>query len=393
MRKIAVVTVGRSDFGIYAPVLRAIEDDPTLELQLIVGGAHLTGQFGWTVNEITAQGFEISDKVDMLLSADTPEAVATSMGLGTMGFAQSYARLDPDIIVVLGDRFEMHSAASAAVPLGIPLAHIHGGEVTEGAIDEAFRHAITKYSHLHFVSTKQYARRVIQMGEEPWRVVVSGAPGLDNLRTLLLPDRQELEKRVGLELSQPPLLVTYHPVTLGQDNTESQLQNLLGALNEVNSPIVFTYPNADAQSGVILKMIREFLTRHPAAGIVDNLGTRAYFGMMNEAAAMVGNSSSGIVEAASFRLPVVNIGERQRGRCHERNVINVGYSREEIMEGISKALSPSFRDELADLVNPYGDGNAAEHIVNRLRTVPLDERILRKKFYDLSSADAYKDAA
>lgn len=393
MRRIAVVTVGRSDFGIYAPVLRAIEDDPALELQLIVGGAHLTGQFGWTVNEITAQGFEISDKVDMLLSADTPEAVATSMGLGTMGFARAYTRLDPEIIVVLGDRFEMHSAAAAAVPLGIPLAHIHGGEVTEGAIDEAFRHAITKYSHLHFVSTEQYARRVIQMGEEPWRVTVSGAPALDNLRTLSLPDRNELEQRVGLELSPAPLLVTYHPVTIGQDNTESQLENLLGALDRVDCPIVFTYPNADAQSGLILKMIREFLSRHPAARIVDNLGTRAYFGMMNQAAVMVGNSSSGIVEAASFRLPVVNIGERQRGRYHERNAIDVGYGREEILEGIHKALSPAFRDELADLVNPYGDGNAAERVVDRLRTVPLDERILRKKFYDLSSVDAYKDAA
>jgi len=393
MRRIAVVTVGRSDFGIYAPVLRAIEDDPSLRLQLIVGGAHLTGQFGWTVNEITAQGFEISDKVDMLLSADTPAAVATSMGLGTMGFARSYARLDPDIIIVLGDRFEMHAAASAAVPLGIPLAHIHGGEVTEGAIDEAFRHAITKYSHLHFVSTEQYARRVIQMGEEPWRVTVGGAPGLDNLRTLSLPDRQELEERVGLELSQPPLLVTYHPATLERDNTESQMQNLLGALNEVDCPIVFTYPNADAQGGLILKMIREFLSRHPAARVVDNLGTRAYFGMMNQAAAMVGNSSSGIVEAASFRLPVVNVGERQRGRYHERNVIDVGYSREEILQGIVEALSPSFRDGLTDLVNPYGDGNAAERIVDRLRTVPLDERILRKKFCDLSSVDAYKDAA
>lgn len=393
MRRIAVVTVGRSDFGIYSPVLRAIENEPDLHLHLIAAGAHLTGQFGWTVNEITAQGFRISDRINMSLSADTAEAVATSMGLGTIGFAQAYARLCPDIIVVLGDRYEMHAAASTAVPLGIPLAHIHGGEVTEGAIDEAFRHAMTKYSHLHFVATEQYARRVIQMGEEPWRVTVSGAPALDNLSTLSLPDQQELEQRVGLDLSPSPLLVTYHPVTLEQDNTGTELQNLLDALGQVDRPIVFTFPNADARGGLILDMIRQFVSRRPRARIVDNLGTRAYFGMMNQAAAMVGNSSSGIIEAASFRLPVVNVGDRQRGRYHERNVIDVGCSRERILEAINTALSPSFCGSLTDLTNPYGDGHAAERIVNRLRTVPLDERLMWKKFHDLRGIDAHREAA
>jgi UDP-hydrolysing UDP-N-acetyl-D-glucosamine 2-epimerase len=263
----------------------------------------------------------------------------------------------------------------------MPIAHIHGGEITEGAIDDALRHAITKFSHLHFVATERAARRVVQMGEEPWRVTISGAPGLDHVHSLQLPDRKELEELVGLDFTPPPLLVTYHPVTLEPEETETQVANLLGALAEVGHPIVFTYPNADTHNRLIRRMLREFVGRHPQSRIVENLGTRAYFGMMRQAAAMVGNSSSGIIEAASFKLPVVNVGNRQAGREHGRNVIDVGYGREEILQGMRTVLSAGFRTSLADLVNPYGDGHAAERIVERLADVELGDRLIRKRFH------------
>ncbi len=240
MRTIGVVTVSRSDYGSYLPVLREIREDPGLKLHLIVSGMHLSPEFGLTARAIEADGFEINDCVEMLLSSDTPEGISKSMGLGLIGFAQSYACFRPDILLVLGDRFEMHAAALAALPFKIPVAHIHGGEITEGAIDDALRHSITKLSHLHFVSTEEYARRVIQMGEEPWRVIVSGAPSLDNLFNLALLERQELQARFGLFLERDPLLVTYHPVTLEYEQTEWQVNELLAALQAFDLPVVFT---------------------------------------------------------------------------------------------------------------------------------------------------------
>ena len=376
-----MVTVGRSDFGLYTPVLRAIAADPELQLQLIVGGAHLTPESGWTVNAVAEAGFEIADRVDMTLAADTPEAVAIAMGLGTMGFARSYARLKPDILLVLGDRYEMHAAAVAAVPMRIPIAHIHGGEITEGAIDDVFRHAITKYAHLHFVAMEEYARRVVQMGEEPWRVTVSGGPALDNLHNETLLEREQLSAKLAMDLDKPTLLVTYHPVTLEYDDTERQVTNLLAALERCEHQVVLTYPNADTYGQRILPMIREFCDRCPRAKAFANLGTVVYFGLMNHAAAMVGNSSSGICEAASFRLPVVDVGNRQRGRHRAQNVVHTGYEVDEILDGIRRATAPEFRQGLVDLVNPYGDGHAAERIVERLKEVALDERLLAKRFW------------
>lgn len=383
-RTIGVVSAGRADYAICLPVLRRIRADSDLRLHLIISGMHLSPEFGLTVDSIVADGFEIGDRVEMLLSSDTPEGIAKSMGLGTIGFAQLYARFRPDILVVLADRFEMHAAALAALPFRIPVAHIEGGDLTEGAIDDALRHCITKLSHLHFVSTEEYARRVVQLGEEPWRVTVSGAPSLDNLKSLKLLTVSELERKYGISLHPPPLLVTFHPVTLEYEHTHQQISDLLEALKTFDLPIIFTMPNADTSGRVIAQAIKEFAGDHPSRCFVKNLGTRDYLSMMAYAGVMVGNSSSGIIEAPSLGLPVVNIGTRQRGRTRAANVIDVGYGRQEITDAINKALQPTFRNGLRDLVNPYGAGDAAALIVERLKTVPLtEEGILSKKFHDI----------
>jgi UDP-N-acetylglucosamine 2-epimerase (non-hydrolysing)/GDP/UDP-N,N'-diacetylbacillosamine 2-epimerase (hydrolysing) len=388
MRTIGAVTVGRSDYGIYLPILRRIQADPDLKLHLIVSGMHLSSEFGLTVRAIEADGFEIDERVEMLLSSDTPEAIGKSMGLGTIGFAQAFARRRPDILMVLGDRFEMHAAVVAALPFKIPVAHIHGGELTEGAIDDALRHSITKLSHLHFVAIEEYRSRVLQMGEEPWRVIVSGAPSLDNLLSLTLLSRRELEERFGLKLNDSPLLVTYHPVTLEHEQTEWQVGELLAALDASEMPIVVTMPNADTSGRVIGQMIEGFAKVYPKAQVVDNLETQGYFSVMALAAAMVGNSSSGIIEAPSFGLPVVNIGTRQQGRTRGGNVIDVGYGRDEITKGIKRAIAPEFREQLRGLQNPYGDGRASDLIVKHLKEVSLNHRLVNKRFADTSDVSA-----
>jgi len=383
MRTVGVITTGRSDYGIYLPLLRRIKQDPDLKLHLIVSGMHLSPEFGMTVKDIEKDGFEIVERVEMLLSSDTPEGIAKSMGLGTIGFAQIYARFRPDILVALGDRFEMHAAVVAALPFKIPVAHLYGGELTEGAIDDAFRHAITKMSHLHFTATDVYAQRIMQMGEEPWRVTVCGALSLDNLRTTPLLSRDEFADKFAITLPEKFLLVTYHPVTLEYEQTEMQIKELLAALDVIGLPILFTMPNADTGGRAIRKLIDEFLSKHPDSKKIENLGTQGYFSAMALATAMVGNSSSGIVEAASFDLPVVNVGNRQKGRIRGQNVIDVGYSREEIADGIRRAISPDFRASLKGLANPYGQGLAAEAIVDKLKHVELDDRLIQKSFFDL----------
>jgi len=382
MRSIGVVTTARADYGIYLPILRRIEEDPDLHLHLMVSGMHLSPEFGLTINSIREDGFEIGDQVEMLLSSDTPEGIVKSMGLGLIGFAQSFSRFRPDILVVLGDRFEMHTVVVASLPFRIPVAHIHGGESTEGLIDEQIRHSITKMSHLHFPSTEFYAKRIIQMGEEPCRVVVSGAPSIDNLYSYKLFSRNEIKENYGFDLVKPALIVTYHPVTLEYEHTKTQMIELLQALDETNfSTIIFTYPNADTSGRLIIEMITDFVAKHERAHVATNLGTKGYFSLMQHATAMVGNSSSGIIEAASFKLPVVNIGNRQRGRICGKNVIHVGNNRQEIHKGIKKALSPEFKTSLNDLINHYGDGHASERIVQKLKEITIDETFIFKSFY------------
>lgn len=385
MRTISVVTVGRSDYGIYLPILRRIQTDSELVLHLIVSGAHLAPAFGSTINAIQADGFAIGERVEMLLASDSPEGIGKSIGLGVMGFAQAFSRSRPDILLALGDRFEMYAAALAALPFNIPVAHVHGGEVTQGAMDDALRHSLTKLSHLHFVSTPEYGRRVAQLGEEPWRITVSGAPSLDNLRSMVLPTCEQLEAQFDFRLQPAPLLVTFHPVTLESEQTEWQVGELMAALNELDMPVIFTMPNTDTRNGIIRQRITEYVRTHLSAWSVENFGTRNYFGVMQFASAMVGNSSSGLLEAPSFKLPVVNIGTRQTGRVRAKNVIDVDYARAEIVAGIQRAVAPEFRSGLHDLVNPYGDGHAAERIVAGLKGVALDHRLIRKVFCDVGA--------
>ena len=384
MRTIGVVTVARSDYGIYLPLLRLIQKDPGLKLHLIVAGMHWIPEFGSTAKEIEKDGFIIGERVALPLNLDTPEGVATSIGAAVSGYAQCYARKRPDILVVLGDRFEMHAAALGALPFKIPLAHIHGGELTQGAIDDALRHGITKMAHLHFTATEEYAARVKQMGEESWRVVPAGAPALDKIRTMKLLDKKELEKQFGLDLKVPPLLATYHPVTLQYEQTEWQVAEWLKALESFDLPIIFTSPNADTSNRIVRQMIEAFVKTDSRATWVSDFGPIGYFSMMARSRAMVGNSSSGLIEAPSFELPVVNIGIRQEGRVRAQNVIDVGYSFEEIRKGIQKAISPEFKLGLKGMKNPYGNGNASEKIVKVLKEIDLDQKLILKKFLDIS---------
>ena len=383
-----MVTTSRADYGVYVPLLKMIQDDPDLSLHLIVGGMHLSSEFGSTVRIIEQDGFEIVARVDMLSPSDDPEGIAQSMGQGVIEFSRVYSEHRPDILIVLGDRFEMYSAALAALPHKIPVAHIHGGEITRGAIDDALRHSMTKLAHLHFVSAKEYARRVIQLGEEPWRVTVSGAPALDNLRTLQLPSADQLEQEFGLDLGHFPLLVTFHSVTLEFEQTEWQTGELMAALESSGMPVVFTAPNADTGGRIISAEIDRQVQNHPEWRLVDNLGTPNYFALMKVSAAMVGNSSSGMVEAALFGLPVVNIGTRQEGRLRNSNILDVGYRRDEILQGIRKAASPEFRHQASQVDDLYGDGHAAERIVDVLKNVPLDDHLIMKQFVDQPQVSA-----
>lgn len=391
VRTIGAVTGARSDYGLLTPVLKAIAADPELRLKLFVTGMHLSPDFGLTVRDVE-RDFEITERIETLVASDTSEAISKSIGLGVIGFAQTFARHRPDILLVLGDRFETLAAVTAALPFTIPVAHISGGEATEGAVDDAIRNAITKMSHLHFVSLEEYRRRVLQMGEEPWRVTVSGEPGLDNIsRTRVLP-AAEVEAIVGMTLHPAPLLVTFHPTTLEPGEAAAHIAELLAALDSVGMPVVFTAPNADAEGRVIIAAIQDFVSHHSNTRLVTNFGTPAYLSMMRLCAAMIGNSSSGIVEAASFELPVVNLGSRQQGRVCSRNVIHAEIIKESIVRAIGLAVSPAFRESLRGLVNPYGDGNAAPRIVEILKTIPLGRNLLMKKFYSTGELGSPEEA-
>lgn len=382
VRTIGVVTVSRSDYGIYLPVLRKIQSDPALQLHLIAAGMHLLEKYGLTVEEIKKDGFPIAKTVSFPLKEDTPEGIAQASGGAVQAFAQHYAGFRPDVLLVLGDRFEMHAAALAALPFKIPVAHIHGGELTLGAIDNACRHSITMLSHLHFVATEEYQRRVLQLGEESWRIHCVGAPALDRLEGFEPLNLGALASRFDLSLQEAPILVTYHPVTLEYEKTEWQVGQLLQALSMFDTPIVFTGTNADTKNTVIWDKMKSFVTSHPKTHLVLNFGPDYYFSMLKNSRLMVGNSSSGLIEAPSFELPVVNIGSRQDGRLRAENVIDVGYSKEEIVRGMKSALSPEFRKSLKGMKNPYGDGKASQRILSCLKEVPLDQKLILKRFVD-----------
>ena len=378
--RVGVVTVGRSDYGIYFPVLCLLQADKEIELRLIVAAGHLDPKYGNTVQEVERDGFPIAARVPMKINGDSREHVAMAIGVGVQEFTSAYRHTQPDVVLLLGDRYEMISAAIAALPSKIPIAHIHGGELTYGAIDDAIRHAITKLSHIHFAATTEYARRIRQMGEETWRVHVTGSPAIDSIRSFEATPQAELENEFGLDLSQT-LLITYHPVTL-EDNDRDTLSNLLAAVLESGHPLLFTYPNADSHNTEIIQRVKEFVATKPNTRFVTNLGYHKYHSVQRYAAAMVGNSSSGIIEAATFHLPVVNIGTRQEGRIRGAHVIDVSSSKDAIAKGIATAVSPDFRRSIANIENPYGNGRAAERIVSVLKSMQRVQTLIVKRFVD-----------
>ena len=383
-RSVAAVTVSRSDWGHLRPVLEAIRSTPGLSLQLYVAGMHLEPDFGLTVRDIERDGWPIAARIPMIETDDSPLGVAASTGKGIEGFARAYTETRPDLVVVLGDRFEMLAASVAALPFALPVAHIHGGEETEGAMDNQIRHAITKLAHIHFASADVHARRITQMGEEAWRIHTVGAPGLDRLGAATYRSREALAGSLRLDAEAKWLLVTFHPVTLEYRDTAAHVTELLAALEKADAQIVMTYPNADTAGRLIIERIEEFAFRHPRVRLARSLGDETYLSLLKHADAMVGNSSSGLIEAPSFGLPVVNIGNRQRGRLRGANVIDVGYGREDILRGLERALGPAFSATLKGMANPYGDGRAAPRIAEVLRTVPLDVRLIQKRFAEES---------
>jgi GDP/UDP-N,N'-diacetylbacillosamine 2-epimerase (hydrolysing) len=364
--------------------MKEIEAAEDLELQLVVTGMHLSPEFGLTHHQIEEDGFVISRRVEMLLSSDSPAAVTKSMGLAMMGFADAYAELSPDLIVVLGDRFEIFAAVSAATIARIPVAHLHGGETTEGAFDESLRHSITKMSHLHFVATEEYRRRVIQLGEDPGRVYTVGAAGIDNIKRLDLLPRGQLENAIGFNLGSRNFLVTFHPVTLEDMTAQAQFGELLSALEQLDDiHVIFTKANADPDGRVINVMIDGYVSAHPETSIArDSLGQLNYLSAMQYMDGVIGNSSSGLIEAPSFKLGVINIGDRQRGRIRADNVIDCIPERDAIIKAIQRLSSREFQDGLERVVNPYGDGGVAEKVLAVIRDYSLDG-ILKKSFFDL----------
>jgi len=383
-RKVCVVTGSRAEYGLLRWVMEGIRSAPELQLQVIATGMHLAPEFGLTYLEIERDGFALDWKVEMLLASDTPSGIAKSMGLGLIGFADALRALSPDLLVVLGDRFEIFSAVAAALVARVPVAHLHGGEITEGAFDDAIRHSITKMSHLHFVAAEEYRRRAIQLGEDPARVYTVGGLGIDGIKRLELLDRTALEQRLGFSLGTRNLLVTFHPATLDAASPADQMRELLAALDTLtDTHIIFTMPNADTAGRSLFALVNDYVASHPAARAYTSLGQLGYLSCMREVDAVVGNSSSGLLEAPTFHTPTVNIGDRQRGRLEAASVIDCAPERGAIEAALRQALSPSFVAGLRDVKNPYGDGGASERIVEILRTVPLDN-VLQKSFHDLA---------
>lgn len=382
--RVCVVTGSRAEYGLLSPLLEALRADESFELQLLVTGSHLSPEFGLTYREIEADGYTIDEKVEVVLSSDTPVGICKSMGLGLISFAEAYARLTPDLILVLGDRYEIFSAVSAAHISRIPVAHLHGGEVTEGAFDDALRHSITKMSHLHFTSTDAYRQRVIQLGEAPERVFNVGAIGLDNLRRLPLLSREDLEQQLGFKFNNHNLLCTFHPVTLEHNSSEQQIQSLLNVLEQqVDTSVIFTKTNADTDGRIINQMIDDFAAKNPDRFHSHvSLGRLRYLSMMQFVDAVVGNSSSGIIEAPGFRIGTINIGNRQTGRIKSELVIDCEPTETGIASAFKTLYSSDFQKRRSQAKNPYGAGQTTSQIISILKE-QFPRRTTQKSFYDL----------
>jgi UDP-hydrolysing UDP-N-acetyl-D-glucosamine 2-epimerase len=377
-RKIAVVTTSRADYShLYWP-LRELSTHPDVDLKIIAMGAHLSPEFGSTIQEIEKDGFQIDARVECLLSSDTDVGMAKTIGLATLSLADVFSHMRPDLLLLIADRYEMLAPASVALALRIPVAHIEGGEISEGAIDDAVRNALTKMSHIHFTSTHAARERVIAMGEEPWRVHRVGAPSLDHLRRRTLLTREQIESQLGIELKHPTILLAYHPVTIARD-TVREADALFTTLHELPDQILFCYPNADAGSRDLIQRARSFAASREASHVFVNLDALAYWSLLKQIDVLVGNSSSGIMESASFALPTVNVGLRQQGRERARNVIDAAPDVRAIRDAIATAKTPDFRRSLQGMTNPYGEGVASEKIVEVLTTVPLGEKLLLKR--------------
>ena len=384
-RKICVITGTRAEYGLLRWVMQGIKDDPELSLQVIATGMHLSPEFGLTYREIEKDGFQIDRKVEMLTSSDTPVGIAKSMGLGLIGCADALNELKPDLIVVLGDRFEIFAAVAAALVARIPVAHLHGGETTEGAFDESLRHSITKMSHLHFVAAEAYRKRVIQLGEQPDRVFLVGGLGVDNIKQLQLLDRAALEASLDFELGAKNLLITFHPVTLETATAAHQMEELLVALAALqDTHLIFTMPNADTDGRALMKRIAQFVAQHPNARAYTSLGQLRYLSCIAQVDGVVGNSSSGVAEVPSFKKGTINIGDRQRGRLQPESVINCQPNRDSIADALAKLYSTAFQTSLRQVINPLGEGGASERVVNALKNTAI-AGIVKKTFYDLET--------
>ena len=385
MRKICIFTGTRAEYGIMSRLFHMIEDSPELQLQIVATNMHLSPEFGLTYREIEDDGFKIDKKVAMLLSSDTANGIVKSMGLATIGFADALEELRPDLVVILGDRFEMLAAAQACLIYQIPIAHIAGGGITEGAYDDSIRHCITKMSHLHFTSTNEHRNRVIQLGEDPSRVFWTGSLGVNNIRNEKVMSLSELEDSLKYKLGDRFLLVTFHPETIGNDTVEGQCDNLLTALEEVNDEykLLFTLPNSDTNGRIIAAKIKEYVDRYPEKSYaITSLGKKRYYSALKYATAVVGNSSSGIIEAPIFNIPTLNVGNRQKGRTRCQSIVDTSTVLNDIREGLQKVISHEYKIIAEQANSPYEKENTLETIFDIIKTYPLDG-IIKKKFYNI----------
>ena len=386
MKRIGIMTGTRAEYGLLKPLMQEINKDNDMELYLIVSGMHLSPEFGMTYKEIEGDGFQINAKVEMLLSSDSPAGISKSIGLGVIGFADEFQRADLDMLILLGDRYEALSAAISAMVMRIPIAHLHGGELTEGAIDEGIRHSITKMSYLHFTSTEQYRNRVIQLGENPERVFYVGALGVENIKKINLMTKEELERSIHFEIDENTVVVTYHPVTLENNTVEEQFLNLLKVLDR-NPKIrmIFTKANADTNGRIVNELIDKYAAQNSErACAFVSLGQKRYLSALKYCRIVIGNSSSGIIEAPSFGKPIINIGDRQKGRICADSVINCGYTQQEIQQAMETALTKEFENKASNCRNPYEKENTAANIISVIKDYLLNDKIkLKKGFYDI----------
>ena len=377
-REIAVISTSRADYSHLYWVLHELREHPDIDLRLLVSGAHLSSRFGHTVDDIERDGFTVDARIECLQDTDDDVGMAKTIGIATQGLADVLGEMRPDLLLIIADRYEMLAPASVALALRIPIAHIEGGDVSEGAIDDAVRNALTKLSHVHFTPTNIAKERVLAMGEEPWRVHRTGAPSLDHLQRSELPDKSELEKSLGCAVSRDAVLVAYHPVTIARD-TLREADEFFAALDRLERPVFFCFPNADAGSHELIQRAEAYCAAAKDRHLYINLNPLTYWSLLREVGAILGNSSSGIMESPSLALPCINVGFRQQGRVRARNIIDVEASRGEILAAVDKAFDPAFIESLSGMANPYGDGHAAERIVDILAGIPLGEELLHKK--------------